>query len=343
MKILLLSHKFFPDIGGIETISEILANNFFLAGHEVRVITWSLDTTEKKFPFEVIRKPTIQRLFKEHSWAELVFENNPCIRLGWPSLFFGRPCIIGLQTWLSATEHKNSIYKQLKVLWIKRAAKVIACSKAVQKDVWPKALVIGNPYNENIFRIFPGVNRTKEFVFLGRLVSDKGGDLAIRAFHYLTTELSDKSDSKPSLTIIGDGPERLHLIRLVRGFQLEEYVHFTGSLRGEEIAKCLNEHKILLVPSLWKEPFGIVALEGLACGCLPIVPNRGGLPDAVGKAGLIFESGNIESLAQAMHRVLQNPEVQEQTQKEARQHLRLHTMIEVSRHYLSIIEGAVFN
>ncbi|MDQ6812951.1 MAG: glycosyltransferase family 4 protein [Bacteroidota bacterium] len=339
MKILLLSHRFYPDIGGIETISEILSERFCMSGHEVRVITWSLDATQKKFSFKVIRKPSIKRLFSEHSWADVVFENNPCIRLGWPSLFFRRPCIIGLQTWLTAGDNHSGIYKHFKTLWIKRASKVIACSKAVQKEVWPKAVVIGNPYDENIFKKYPNIDRVKDFVFLGRLVSDKGADLAIKAFNFLITRLMTDANIKPSLTIIGDGPEKENLQELMVTFQLQQSVSFTGSLRGQEIAKKLNEHRVLLVPSLWKEPFGIVALEGLACGCIPIVANRGGLPDAVGSGGLIFESGNLESLATVMNESLQKPEIHQNLQNAAAAHLHFHTTGEVSRHYLSIIES----
>ena len=47
----------------------------------------------------------------------------------------------------------------------------------------------------------------------------------------------------------------------------------------------LNRHEIMVVPSRWNELFGVVALEGMACGCAMLVSDGGGLPDAVGYAG----------------------------------------------------------
>src|SRR5687768_7808912 len=106
MKILVLSHKFYPDIGGIEISSEILATAFNDAGHDVHLVTWSLDNTCKLFPFSVIRNPNLLRLFKEHTWADLVFENNLCLRLSWPGLFLKKVSVVTLQTWITDVNGK---------------------------------------------------------------------------------------------------------------------------------------------------------------------------------------------------------------------------------------------
>src|SRR4051812_33559136 len=106
LKILFLSHKFYPDIGGIEINSEILAYAFSEAGHDVHLLTWSTDSTTKVFPFVVMRNPGKRALFQEHAWADIVFENNPCLRLAWPALLFGRPSVIALNTWVSRSDGK---------------------------------------------------------------------------------------------------------------------------------------------------------------------------------------------------------------------------------------------
>src|SRR5690606_40338743 len=91
------------------------------------------------------------------------------------------------------------------------------------------------------------------------------------------------------LTIIGDGPEAPVLKALAVKYGLEHKVDFKGSLQGKELVDCLNQHKLILVPSRWEEPFGNVALEGMACGCIPVVSDGGGLAEAVGHAGLTFQ------------------------------------------------------
>jgi glycosyltransferase involved in cell wall biosynthesis len=52
-------------------------------------------------------------------------------------------------------------------------------------------------------------------------------------------------------------------------------VDFVGTKTDHELVKLLNTHQIMVVPSLWNEPFGLVALEGVACGCVLSVPSEG--------------------------------------------------------------------
>ncbi|WP_018614262.1 glycosyltransferase family 4 protein [Segetibacter koreensis] len=345
LKILFLTHKFYPDIGGIETISSLLACSFAKKGYDVHLLTWSADPTGKKFPFTVIRKPALQKLFQEHAWADMVFENNLCIRLSWPGLFYKRPTIIGLHTWISQVDGKVGWQDLFKYKWLKRATGVIACSDAVRRRCWPKALVIGNPYQEEIFRVLTDIPRTLDFVFLGRLVSDKGGALAIEAFHRLVCQEDGqkKESNRRILTIIGDGPERGNLQGLVAKLGIKDNVVFTGALGGEELVNCLNQHKFLLVPSIWEEPFGIVALEGMACGCVPIVSNGGGLPDAVGNAGLVFKRGDVDSLVAAIQKINNEPNLEQQLRNAAPAHLKKHKQSIVFEQYLDLLRKAVLS
>lgn len=341
MKILFLSHNFLPFIGGIEVISEMLCRSFTEAGHEVRLLTWSDNPDNTTLPFAVVRRPGYLRLLREHAWAELIFENNPCLRLSWPSLFFNRPSVIALHTWISRANGRTGIQDYLKLKWLKRAHKVIAVSNALRNACFPTAAVIGNPYRSDVFRIMPDVKRDNDFIFLGRLVGDKGVDLAIKAVHQLITS----SDciafgiSKPILTIVGDGPELKTLKNLVSRLNLASRVSFKGALSGEELARCLNRHRFLLVPSVWEEPFGIVALEGIACGCLPIVSDGGGLPDAVGDAGLTFRRGDVNSLVACIRKIWDNPELERTLRNAATSHLKAFQQDIVLRQYLNVIES----
>ena len=186
LKILFLSHKFYPDVGGIEVNSEILANAFHNAGHTVRLVTWSRESEDRKtFPFQVKRDPTVMSLIRDHVWADVVYENNPCLRLGWPSIFFHKPAVIALRTWVSRNDGTIKWQDKLKLRCLTRAKSVIAVSDSVRKKCWPAATVIGNPYRADIFKVHVGIKRNSNFAFLGRLVSDKGADLAIQALHQL--------------------------------------------------------------------------------------------------------------------------------------------------------------
>ena len=335
MKILFLSHPFHPDIGGIEINSEILAGEFTKAGHQVRLVTWSKGPATRTFSFEVVRQPGWFQLLKQHLWADVVFENNPCLRLSWPNFFIPRRRVIAVRTDICRNDGRLAWQDRLKRWWLKKAAGVIAVSNATRKNNFDAAVVIGNPFRSGHFTIIPNEER-RGFVFFGRLVSYKHADIAITAISKL------KARNLPvehlSLTVIGDGPEMAALRELTSKLNLEQEVKFTGYLEGESLIKELNGHRYLLIPSDG-EAFGNVALEGLACGLLPFVSNNGGLPDAVGKAGVTFQVNQVDSLVKEIEKILANPQLEEHYRREAATHLQNHTPEAVAARYLELIEG----
>jgi len=339
LKILFLSHNFYPVVGGIETMSDLLASAFVEAGHQVHLLTHTPESETKDFPFLIVRNPGMSRLLKEHAWADVVFENNPCLQLSLPGIFFGKPSIIALHTWISRSNGKVSVRDMLKFLWLKRASKVISCSDAIRKRCFSSSTVISNPYRENVFHIVPDILKTKKFLFVGRLVADKGADLAVQAFNRIFIKDRIREDKSYSLTIIGDGPERESIEKSILELGLSERVTLKGVLSGKSLVDCINEHEIILVPSVWEEPFGLVALEGMACGCIPIVSNGGGLPDAIGRAGLLFERGNVNALVHCMEKLINNETLQAQLRKAAVVHLSSHTSAFILKRYLNEVES----
>lgn len=338
-KILILSHKFYPDVGGIEVNSEILATEFQKVGHEVKIATWTKLTGNKVFEFQIERAPSFLKLIALHKWADVILENNPALRLSWPSVFFKKRHVVALCTWIQRSTGEIQWQDKLKLRWLKKASAVIAVSEVVRKKCWKSAKVIGNPYRSHVFKAFTDYEtRNINFVFLGRLVSDKGADIAIKAMQQIiyNSNLALKLP-KPLLTIIGEGTQKEYLQNLCTELHLEEYVHFTGTLSGEELVNSLNKHKYMIVPSVWEEPFGNVALEGMACACLPFVSNSGGLPDAVGKAGVIFEKEDVASLLDSIVNILNNPDSEREFRNHSKQHLAMHQPKEIARQYLEFI------
>lgn len=334
MKILFFSYRFNPEIGGIESISEMLANYFFCKGHEVHLITTTKNTNAANFPFKILSSPIIFTTIKELKWADIVFENNPCFSISYPNFFMRKPSVISLQTWLTENNGGLRLRQILKKFLLRSADRVVACSKAV-KESYPKAIIINNPYNEQLFKRTYNVDKIRDFIFLGRLVSDKGADIAIKAFFEVL-----KQHPTSSFTIVGDGEEMPFLQNLVKLLNIEQQVIFKGKLQGKALVNCLNEHKFLLVPSTWKEPFGIVALEGIACGCIPIVADGGGLPEAVGTLGLVFSRGKIEKLKDCMLKVISNKPAHE-ISPEAIQHLKNYRIPTIADKYLKVFESVI--
>ena len=339
--ILFISHKFYPDVGGIEVNSEILATYFTEFGANVRLVTWSLGIDEKKFDFEVIRNPSVLELLKLFKWTDVVYENNISLKLSWPQLFFRKPHVVAIRTWIRRGDGRKVLQDYIKLYWLNKASKVISVSKRIAEETYPKSEIIGNPYREKLFKNFKPIDqRLMDFVFMGRLVSDKGADMAISLIERLNKE--SFLDKKYSLTLIGDGEDRQTLEKRVIDSNLTNSIKFTGILRGVDLVKILNEHKYILIPSRWEEPFGNVALEGMACGCLPIVSNGGGLPDAAGKGGILFIRNSDDSLISETKKLLSDPCYEVSIRSNFGAHLSNHLPIVVATSYFNIIKKSLY-
>lgn len=333
MNILFTSHFFSPSVGGIEVISDILTKYFVTQGHNVKVVTGTSASRSfdiDNYNYDILRNPNPITLFRSYLWADVVFQNNIEIRMLWPLLLVRRPLVIGLQTWIRTSSGRRGIVQFIKLLVLKLSDHVIACSNAIRKDSCNSATVIGNPYDHKIFFRQHIEKKKNSIVFLGRLVSDKGVDLLLEACFLLRL-------SSYSLTIIGSGPELSWLKQLVIDKGMHDNVCFLNAMQGESLAEILNQHEIMVVPSRWLEPFGIVALEGLACGCVVVASNGGGLPDAVGSAGLLFERMNTRDLSNKLKFLLDNPQEQESLRRHSLTHLpHFHSDI-ISQRYLDIL------
>jgi glycosyltransferase involved in cell wall biosynthesis len=335
LNILISSHCFSPSIGGIETVSALLGTEFARLGHGVTMLTQTAGSDPQTWPFEVIRNPGARALFRLVKSCDVFFQNNISLQTVWAALLLRKPWVVAHQTWLTATDGRATWQTHVKRRLL-RFATNIAISEAVARHIGGKSVQIGNPYDPQTFMLLPGCVRDRSLVFLGRLVSDKGADVLLRALGRLR-----ERNLTPSLTVIGSGPEEGALRALSAELGLGVQVYFAGPLAREPLAAMLNRHKILVVPSRWAEPFGVVALEGIACGCVVIGSEQGGLPSAIGPCGCTVPNGDAPALAAAIERVLGDGQLQAQYRAGAAEHLARHTVPSVAAAYLAVFDKAV--
>jgi glycosyltransferase involved in cell wall biosynthesis len=114
------------------------------------------------------------------------------------------------------------------------------------------------------------------------------------------------------------------LRELTKKLDIDLKVRFVGSKQGAELAALMNQHKILVIPSHSRPPeaLSVVTLEGIACGSVPVASRQGGLPDAVGEAGVMFEEGNSDELARTLLNLLDAPERLDYYRSKAEAHLK---------------------
>jgi glycosyltransferase involved in cell wall biosynthesis len=337
MKILFSSYVFSPSVGGIETVSALLAPEFVRAGHEVVVVTNTEHDDGIVRGYPVYRKPDPAKLIELTRWCDVYFQSNISLRFAWPLLFIRRPWIIAHQTWLHGTNSLFDWQGRLK-LFLLRFSTNVAISDALAQSLPPPVTIIGNPYFDTIFKRIENIPRKRDLAFLGRLVSEKGVDLLIQALKDLRLRGSDFR-----LSVIGSGPEEPFLRALARRLGVEDLIDFLGTKSGDELARILGEHRVLVVPSRVIEPFGVVALEGMASGCYIIGSDAGGLPNVIGRFGVTFKKDDASDLASKIATVLAEPETLGKAMAGVEKHLAPFQPETVAASYLEVFNHVVRN
>lgn len=158
-------------------------------------------------------------------------------------------------------------------------------------------------------------------LFAGRLVREKGVDLLLRAF---ATLVGDVPSAR--LIIVGEGPERPELERLIGELDLHARVQLLGNVAHDQMIRVAAPAWVQVVPSRWDEPFGIVAAEAMMQGRAAIVTGTGGLAEIVadGDGGFHTPPGDVPALAAALRRLLTDRELAERFGKAARRRALTH-------------------
>jgi glycogen(starch) synthase len=328
MNILVYSSVFYPGIGGIENHSLFLVREFVNAGHEVRVITeQEQDPDQPLEHIQVLQSPGIFRQLEMFYWCDVLYMPNITLKGAWLLPFHP------FKKWVIShndfhLQYSNDLKTKLKWLLIKAANRNISVSKSVAAFLKTPSEVIYNCYDDAVFKLYPEENRRFDFVFVGRLVSQKGCSLLIDA--------CAKLDRPFALNIVGDGAEMEKLQEKVKDMGLHDKIHFLGFRQHEALARTLNQHNTMIVPSLDVEGFGIVALEGLACGCHMIVSNAGGLSEAVDGFGDIFQMKDADGLTALLNKALDQPYRDISSNARLQSYLEDHSKASVAAKYLRV-------
>lgn len=139
-----------------------------------------------------------------------------------------------------------------------------------------KAVFIGNGYNNDIFRPEGSVPKIE-----GRVIVCAGKYVHWKGFHYLIRACGRLSIPH-RLVILGTGPERARqmLIQEAIANNMQDKIVLTGHVSQQEVAKWFRRADVFVLPSIY-EPFGLVLLEAMACGCPVIASALGGPKDII--------------------------------------------------------------
>jgi glycosyltransferase involved in cell wall biosynthesis len=178
-------------------------------------------------------------------------------------------------------------------------------------EVWPAKGYRGSlsiipqfGVDPDLFRPAPKpVGRGFAVGYTGRLVEEKGIDLLLEALAGL--------EGTWRAHILGSGPARDSLQSLVRHLGLVDRVSFTDWMPSTQMPEYYRQLDALVVPSRtrpnWKEQFGRVLVEAMACGVPVIGSDSGEIPHVIGDAGLVFPEGQAHVLREYLTRLQRNP------------------------------------
>jgi glycogen(starch) synthase len=358
----MLSWEYPPHlIGGIATHVEGVATALARAGHEVVVCTAAAggdeDSDSVVDGVRVLRADiSLPWLPDDEFVARTISVNSHLVRIterlaGW------RPDVVHAHDWLTAwaadslralhgvpmvaTVHATERGRHGGHLppglpgtvnsaewWLTYQARcVIACSRYMVREVidgfdLPPEKVHLVPNGIDVARWTTGqagaVGRDPLVVAWGRVQYEKGFQVLVRAVAELRHRV-------PGLrcVIAGRGTYLPDLQGQIDVDGVGDIVHLAGFMPDDDLRALLADAACVVIPSLY-EPFGIVALEGMAAGAPVVVARTGGLAEIVAGtgAGQLFEPGSAHDLAAAIERVLSDPEAAEHMRTEAAALLR---------------------
>jgi glycosyltransferase involved in cell wall biosynthesis len=146
--------------------------------------------------------------------------------------------------------------------------------------------------------------------YAGGLVPEKGVDLLLKAVAICNRTWSGAASQALTLRVVGSGQERLALETQAQDLGIDSNVRFLGRLASTEMPAFYRSIDVLVVPSRtmqnWKEQFGRVLIEAMACGIPVVGSDSGEIPAVIGEAGLIFPEEDAEALAAQLECLAQN-------------------------------------
>lgn len=147
--------------------------------------------------------------------------------------------------------------------------------------------------------------------YLGRFVPEKGLETVLEAMKFLPPHVF--------FVLAGAGRFKENLQTIALNLGLENRIRFQNPLQPNEVPEWLCSLDALVLPSrttqVWKEQFGRVLVEAMACGIPVIGSDSGAIPEVIGDAGLIFEEGNSRVLAQSVMSLLDSYDLRKHLSK----------------------------
>jgi glycosyltransferase involved in cell wall biosynthesis len=329
MRVLLYSHYFAPGSGGLATFSDGLAGSLGSLGVTVRMATASVNTSAVKRPWPIHWAVTARELIRLCRWAEVVHMNGFRAAVVGAAWLTRRPviwthheysfCPTGLGWWqerdrsfalpqcwaclLDRGYDRRSALRRIAATAARTVSRRLVSAHTTTTEHMKRRLDLASSAVVPLGVTLPVQEaqakgpKNSEFTvaYAGRLIPEKGVDVAIRAIAEARRHGSDVR-----LVVIGDGPERGVLEELAQRELPASACTFLGELNPDLALARMALADAVIVPSVWSEPAGFVVLEAMALGVPVIATEAGGIPEVARGAALLAARSEAAAFARAI-------------------------------------------
>ena len=289
----------------------------------------------------------VNRMLKKRIYDYIIVENNMSvfnsITNKAPKIFHLHNDILGENDFRSKYLCKKVINESYSILNVSEYLKnrmnsVIASSKnkvlynCVDLNIFCEEKVD----KKNVNSLLKSYDLNDKFIFMysGRLVEEKGVLELIKSFKKLVN-----SKKNIRLLIIGKGlfgKESLSTYEKIlfdEAKDIKDYIIFTGFINHDRLPDYLYLSNVVIIPSKWDEPFGVVALEAMAMKKAIIATNSGGLVEPLNKeCAIIIERENlVENLYNSMEKLYKDEKIRERLANNAYE--RVHSIKDFNKEY----------
>lgn len=193
----------------------------------------------------------------------------------------------------------------------------------VSKFIRSKFLEGLDQNKDNVHVLYNGVERelkkfprkSKKVLFVGKILPEKG-------VHIFCEAVSQINKIYPNwdFGIIGSGLEKKRKYSfsnlILENFKsLGSNTHLMGLLSNEKVQCEMKNSSIIVVPSIWQEPFGLVVNEAMSNGAAVIASKVGGIPEILKTNGILIEEINVKNLKDAIEYLIKHPKQLDRYQK----------------------------
>jgi glycosyltransferase involved in cell wall biosynthesis len=285
-------------------IQRVAPNGFELILHDC----WFSGTSSVRIGNHLHFYAGIGKLIEREKWDLVHIDEEPfnlatyhalreCRKHGVPALF---------TTWQNINKTYPPPFNFFEKYVFANAAGAIPGSKECfdllrQRGFHGPAKQIGHGLDPAVFRKQDAAHIRRKFApegsfilgFVGRIHEEKGLDTLVKALA--------ATPAHSILAILGHGPYRSQLEDLIKQLQLQKRVCWLPWVHSDEVVAYMNAFDVLVLPSRtrpnWKEQFGRVLIEAMACETCVVGSDSGEIPNTIGDAGLIFHEGDQQQLA----------------------------------------------